>query len=74
MVFRMERTRPSKAYPQRDLKRSRATRSEYLRTPAGGLPKGGAGQVSAVARKVRLVVQIEHLAKQSYSAELANQE
>jgi len=69
-----EGVRPSKAYSQRELKSSRTTRSEYLRTPAGGLPKGGAGQVSAVARKVRLVVQIEHLANHSYSAELANQE
>ena len=44
------------------LKRPWTARSEHLRSPAGGLAEGGACQIAAVVRKVRLIVQVEHFA------------
>ena len=52
----------SEAHSHSQLKRARPARSEDLRGPAGGLPKGGARQITAVAGKVRFVVEVEHLA------------
>ena len=46
------------------LKRARPARAEDLRGSAGGLPKGRAGQIAAIACEIRFVVQVEHLADQ----------
>ena len=59
---------------QGQLKCARTARSEHLRRPAGGLTKRSARQISAVAREIRFVVQVEYLADQRQTPALLKHE
>src|SRR5215510_10610078 len=65
----------SEAHPHCQLKRPRAARPENLCRPGGWLPeRRGADEIAAMAREVRGVVGVEHLADQRQTAPLFKNE
>jgi hypothetical protein len=60
--------------PCTQLKRPRAARAEHLGHPGSRLPERGAGEIAAVPREVRGVVQVEHLADQGQAPALSKHE
>ena len=65
---------PSKAQPQRQLKRAWATRSEDLVSLVRWLAERGARQISAIAGEVGFVIQVKDLADQRRTPALSKHE